>query len=269
MSNWSLTRTVAALTGSVVVSYSGYVEYESRLLSLKLDRRASHKIFSTGSADDVLADNLITGDILLFSRRWYNHHIPMAVAIKLYQTIHKTDFDHCGIVICDPKTGVPYVYETSPWDRPRLKKFSEVILDSRAHQIILRPLLPRQSVNAEEEGLLLERLGRGDDILPVESKSECLDLYSGVLTTIVKQTLKALGRGVTFRGRSCECPNSKLIVNCWKLIGIDADIDDSELTCRDFVDESNPKLNLLSTSSSESGDTQPMRLGGSILVRTR
>jgi len=82
-------------------------------------------------------------------RRRYNHHIGMAILIKLYQYIYDTDFDHCGVILIDSRTGIPMILEQAPFSsKLTLEPFEDHLLLSSAHQIIAIPLLPRE---AEDE----------------------------------------------------------------------------------------------------------------------
>ncbi len=105
----------------------------------------SHKLkFSPGSADELLQDSLKTGDLLLFSRRWYYYHIPEAIMIKFYQTLLDTEYDHVGVIVCD-KYGEPSVLEKTYFGGYKLRPFSERIAYSKAHQISLVMLNPRDA----------------------------------------------------------------------------------------------------------------------------
>ncbi len=72
--------------------------------------------------------------------------------IKIYQKIYKTDFDHCGIIICD-NFGVPYVYEKTPFTGYKIRTFEQRIINSQSRQILVIPLnynsnvINRQNLN--------------------------------------------------------------------------------------------------------------------------
>lgn len=99
--------------------------------------------FGAGSADDMLNDKLQTGDVILFSRRWYNYHLPQAACIKLYQMTHDTSYDHLGVIVCD-KFGTPYLFEQTFFGGYRVRLFEPRIMYSRAHQITAVMLMPRE-----------------------------------------------------------------------------------------------------------------------------
>jgi hypothetical protein len=103
---------------------------------------AADPTFSPGSADDTLNEKLKTGDIIVFSRRWYHYHLPQAVFIKLYQLIHDTSYDHLGVIVCD-KYGTPYLFEHTFFGGHRVRPFEPRILYSRAHQITAVMIMPR------------------------------------------------------------------------------------------------------------------------------
>ena len=91
--------------------YTGYIEYHRRYP----EKNRLAKEFPIGSADGLIMNSLETGDMVLFSRRWYHYHIPQAIAIKLYQFIYDSEFDHCGIVVNDPITGAAHIYDLAPF----------------------------------------------------------------------------------------------------------------------------------------------------------
>ena len=87
---WSVAGVVAAIGG-----YTGKVVYEQRQHYRHLqDKDNKWKLkFGPGSADELLQDSLKTGDILLFSRKWYYYHLPEAIYIKAYQTLFNTEYN--------------------------------------------------------------------------------------------------------------------------------------------------------------------------------
>lgn len=119
-------------------AYTGVTAYNT--LS---HRRNVDPNFSSGSADDMLNDKLQTGDVILFSRRWYNYHLPQALMIKLYQVIHDTSYDHLGVIVCD-KYGTAYLFEQTFFGGYRVRLFEPRIMYSRAHQITAIMLMPRE-----------------------------------------------------------------------------------------------------------------------------
>jgi len=155
---------------SAMIGYSAWVEFCVRR------RTPPPQDFAIGSADDLIQDNLCSGDIVLFSRRWYRHHIPMAIAIKWYQTCYDTEYDHCGVIVQD-KFGNPFVFEISPFLGCRLRPFDKRILHSLSQQIIVLPLMPRdedeqkqqQQQQKVQQKRLLSTMGKKDPRTTAES----------------------------------------------------------------------------------------------------
>lgn len=131
---------LAAATG-----YTAQVEYFRREAHGK-SRRAS---FSPNGGDEVLQDGLQTGDVVLFHRRWYRYHLPEALCICLYQALHGTAFDHCGVVVCD-RYGAPQIFESTFFGGCKLRAYEPRILHSQSQQILLIPLLPRADLATPE-----------------------------------------------------------------------------------------------------------------------
>ena len=127
--------------------YTGVISYNT--IS---HRRSVDPNFSSGSADDMLNDKLQTGDVILFSRRWYRYHLPQALSIKLYQMVHDTSYDHLGIIVCD-KYGTPYLFEQTFFGGYRVRLFEPRIMCSRAHQITAIMLMPREVSNPDSSAV--------------------------------------------------------------------------------------------------------------------
>lgn len=122
-----------------VTFYTSFVAYDTTMHRYAIGPNPE---FSPGSADDVINQKLRAGDLIIFSRRWYNYHLPQALAIKLYQWIHDTPCDHIGIIVTD-KYGKPYVFEQTFFRGHKIRPFEERILYSRAQQITAIMLMPR------------------------------------------------------------------------------------------------------------------------------
>ncbi|CAN0039485.1 unnamed protein product [Scytosiphon promiscuus] len=112
--------------------------------------------FSIGSADDVLAEELKTGDVLLFSRRWTQMLPGGAALTALKQRVFDTRFDHAGVVVAD-RFGTPHVAEVT-YTGIKLRRFDERILRSKCNEIMLIPVNHKCS---EESRAKVERHVKG------------------------------------------------------------------------------------------------------------
>ncbi|CAM9781084.1 unnamed protein product [Ectocarpus sp. 4 AP-2014] len=115
--------------------WAGYV--------LKERRKAPAEVrFSIGSADDVLTEQLKTGDVLLFSRRWTQMLArrkelsseaclsPAGAALSVMKrSVFDSRFDHAGVVVAD-RFGTPHVAEVT-CTGIKLRRFDERILRSK------------------------------------------------------------------------------------------------------------------------------------------
>ncbi|CAM9294214.1 unnamed protein product [Ectocarpus sp. 12 AP-2014] len=111
--------------------WAGYV--------LKERRKAPAEVrFSIGSADDVLTEQLKTGDVLLFSRRW-TQMLPAGAALSVMKrSVFDSRFDHAGVVVAD-RFGTPHVAEVT-YTGIKLRRFDERILRSKCNEIMLIPV---------------------------------------------------------------------------------------------------------------------------------
>ena len=258
----SLSKVLVALTGSLSMTYTGYIEYRKNVMPIE----TGIKVFGLGTADDLLMDNLSSGDVVLFSRRWYNYHLPAAVFIKLYQYIHDTEYDHCGVIICDD-SGVPSIYELSLHGRLTISPFSDRIIRSRAHQIVLIPILPRTSFSSIERNKLADYAK--DQLKSSGAYPECISLglgllYSGFMAIFGDEVApKFISQ---FIGRSFECPNAQVVLDCWRQLNIDLK-DESlrqKLTCINLLNGGSD----VELSYHKPGNYEVLSLGGNIIIRT-
>jgi hypothetical protein len=259
-----LTKTILIIGGSISLSYTGYIEYRNNLIPVERDL----KLFGPGTADEILTDNLKSGDVVLFSRRWYNYHIPAAICIKMYQMIHKTEYDHCGVIICD-NDGVPSLYELSLYGRLTIEPFSNRILRSKAHQIVLVPIFPRTDFSTAER-LRLVKYAR-DEVLVSNAFPECVSLglgilYSGFLSIFGEEIApKFISK---YLGKSFECPNAQIVLDCWHQLDIDLKDQrlQQRLTCMEILNgDREHNLNLV---YKKAAAEEALTLGHNILIRT-
>ena len=131
-------RPFATLSSATVVSYSTMIEYrkytarENARSIIETGKRLSENtVMPSSLEDDIIVDNVGTGDIILFNRRWSNYHLPVALMINLYKEIHQSNYDHCGIIIHN-KFGDTYILESCPFSGMQYRPFSDRILHSQA-----------------------------------------------------------------------------------------------------------------------------------------
>ncbi len=165
--------------------------------------------FSAGSADDMLKEKLRAGDVIVFSRRWYNYHAPQALAIKLYQLLHDTPYDHIGVIVTD-KFGEPYLFEQTFFRGYRIRPFEPRILYSRAHQVTAIMLMPRDD---------------GDNVVAAKRTAKLDDFVS---KTIAKGGSVSgwYSDFVSFFSPNKPCANLQLLGQVYKCL--DMDINSSE-----------------------------------------
>ena len=64
-------------------------------------KNQSRNTFKAGDADEFLADDLKTGDIVLFRRNPLYYYLPASLYILLFRKFFNLEFDHCAIVVID------------------------------------------------------------------------------------------------------------------------------------------------------------------------
>eukprot|EP00953_Heterococcus_sp_UTEX-ZZ885_P015353 8648-Heterococcus_DN1.PRE.1 len=137
-----------AILGPVVVgagaagAWSAYVTHERKKPPATTD-------FIVGSTDDMLADKLKTGDLLLFRRNWAMLQPPAALVALLTRKVFSTRYDHIGMVVKD-RFGVAHVCEGTMLG-VRLRRFDERVSWSKSEEIIALPLEHKPSEEARQK----------------------------------------------------------------------------------------------------------------------
>ncbi|KAG5192674.1 hypothetical protein JKP88DRAFT_190919 [Tribonema minus] len=138
-------------TAAPILALSGwsvYVTQERRKPPANTD-------FVVGSTDDILADKLKTGDLLLFRRNWALMQPPAAALALAARAVFNTRYDHVGLVIKD-RFGVPLVLEVTQLGL-RLRRFDERVSWSRSDEIVALPL---RAAPPDEARVKAERYAR-------------------------------------------------------------------------------------------------------------
>lgn len=134
---------------SVIGVHTGAVAYRRQQFVSSIEKQKENPLggeFRVGTVDDIVADNLQTGDILLFKRKWFYHYLPMALNILFYQYITESEFDHAGVVVTD-KFGKVWVVENTPFKGVQCRTFNERVAYSESQSITLIPLEPIERRN--------------------------------------------------------------------------------------------------------------------------
>ncbi len=233
-----------------------------------------HKLkFSPGSADELLQDSLKTGDLLLFSRRWYRYHLPEALSIKLYQTFLNTDYDHVGVIICD-KYGEPSVLEKTYWGGYKLRPFSERIAYSRSHQISLLMLNPRDAALPAPEPKHTMGRPRAPRSTIASSEVRNEKLRADIQSLVNTGTIDPLDGGkvesttaadVLAGNTIIDCANVRLVRSVYRRMGLELKLsstDSSEnpksfeqvISCRHLLAPQSTGLSLVDTDAEDSAE---------------
>eukprot|EP00753_Platysulcus_tardus_P008214 PLAT15814.2.p1 GENE.PLAT15814.2~~PLAT15814.2.p1 ORF type:complete len:235 (-),score=70.57 PLAT15814.2:154-828(-) len=92
--------------------------------------------FFPGSTDDVIAENLQSGDIVAFDRRPTLYSLPQAARIAAYKVSTGSRFDHVAVVVRG-RSGAPYVLEQTA-SGIKLRPYAARIRCSHAREVVVR-----------------------------------------------------------------------------------------------------------------------------------
>ena len=214
-----------AIATSILTVSSHAVYIESSKLQHRREVEARYDPKKPNPFLEDLADNVSDGDILLFARRWYHHHLPMACLLAAYHYMHGTEYDHTGIIIRDEK-GEPFVSEIRPFGRPVLRKLEDRILYSRSHQISLIALYPRNNMAKSKRREIFQQ------IKDKQARYESWSMAGGLLA--------ALGRvcGIEYFDSIPLCPSTRFSLDSLNLMGINfikLGESDNAISCGDIM----------------------------------
>jgi hypothetical protein len=116
--------------------------------------------FTPGSTDDMIADRLKTGDIVLFARDWTLYAALGAVVSVARVTFSGVPYDQAGVIV--RKQGVPFVLEHT-FSGVKLRRYDHRVQCSRSSAILLRPIALRLTPEqlSAVDGLLEDLLPAG------------------------------------------------------------------------------------------------------------
>lgn len=94
--------------------------------------------FYVGSTNDMIADGLQTGDIVLFSGNCMLMKPWAAMICMATKSICNSQYSQCGVVVVD-RLGVPQVLEATH-SGCKLRPYDQRVLHSHSHAIAIKPL---------------------------------------------------------------------------------------------------------------------------------
>jgi len=128
-------RLGAVLGLGALAAHSAYV-YRER--TVRAPSSATQLRFSAGGEDDLVADSLRTGDLLLFSRDCALYCCAGAAACEARKACGGSSFDHAAAIVCI--RGVPHVLEHC-FSGTKLRRYDARIRCSRSREVLVRRLL--------------------------------------------------------------------------------------------------------------------------------
>lgn len=232
-------RTLAKLSAGFLAGYSANIEYSARydsplrrLVTWRATtsdadaRKALEKIgnkFFINSIDEMIKDSLRTGDVVVFSKKWYYCHLHAIFFRYIYRQTTSSDFDHFGIIIQD-KGGEPYVLESNAFGGYKLHRYDERIFLAKSNRIGVYPLLPRDDEGeevfgaAEKGGVrgyvesVVLRGGDQQHDAAHDADGVCLNHNYNMVTFLLMRSLGA--------GRSTVDPTLLLLSGVYRRLGL-------------------------------------------------
>ena len=156
-----------------------------------------------------------------FLRR-YHQHIPAAITIKIYQSLHG-EYDHAGIVIVD-KEGVPLLFENTLFGGRKLRRLDDRIMYSSSVYIGTIPLAPRDSFSREEQNKLLSFASEQSS--GASSQNELQEQFSLLWNEFRQTTWARLTKATQTNSNENNkktlnlCSNMKLLVESLGVLGV-------------------------------------------------
>jgi hypothetical protein len=128
-------RLGAALGSCALLAHAAFVWHERTARS---PSSAAQLRFSAGGEDDLVADTLRTGDLLLFSRDCVLYCCAGAAVCEARKACSGCSFDQAAAIVC--LRGVPHVLERTH-SGAKLRRYDARIRCSRSREVLLRRLL--------------------------------------------------------------------------------------------------------------------------------
>eukprot|EP00968_Pinguiococcus_pyrenoidosus_P028924 scaffold8194_cov248-Pinguiococcus_pyrenoidosus.AAC.9 len=124
-------RSAAVGTGVSVAAWTS-------VISIKRSFEKDLREFYVGSTDDQIADEMQSGDLLLFSQDPTALHLPSLVACIAWRNALHSSFDHVAVVLKDDM-GQSYTFERGPigW---KLTPYPTRVTYARANEVMWIPL---------------------------------------------------------------------------------------------------------------------------------
>lgn len=168
--------------------------------------------FKQGSADDMLADSLNSGDVVLFNRRWYTYHIPTAFLVKAQKAVFGGEYDHSGVIVM--KSGTPYILEKTPLHGVKCEKFEDRVRASSAASIIVLKLDRTKELSTAQSQNLREFAQAVSSTQNTFGNSELVGLAERLLRNVYA---KVLGSGISDQ---FYCTNAELVAQAADSMGL-------------------------------------------------
>jgi hypothetical protein len=206
--------------GKIKLGLAGAIAAHAAAIELFKWQRKVEPEFKLGSADELLADNLSSGDIVLFNRRFYRYHLPTALMIKAQQMLYETEFDHGGVIVM--KSGVPYLLEKTPFWGVKCRPFEDRVRNSAAAHIIVIPVEKKVAITERQKKTLQAFVQREVSERPDIAYGELV----GFLSCAFNFVMDKLFSSKTPTGYYCT--NAELILRAWGALSYSTHADGEE-----------------------------------------
>ena len=179
-----------------------------------LKHKRVEPVFSQGSADEMLGDQLNYGDIIMFSRNFYLHHLPVAALIKAQQTLSGCEFDHSGLIVM--KSGVPYILERTPFGGIQCRTYEDCIRHSSAAHVVAIVTEKNLNISEKQKKLLTDFALKQEKEKNNIWEGEFIRFIGSLFTYIRDKYLNSTDLSGNY------CANSELIMQAWASMGYQA-----------------------------------------------
>lgn len=200
----------------LIGGHSAFVAYHQNNLAKNAVSADTAVDFRPGSTNDMLLDNMNSGDVILIRRKWYYNHLPVALSVLLYRSVTQSEFDHLGVVVLD-KFGNPWIVENSPFDGLKCTKMSHRLKANDSELIAMIPLEPRPS-----KPLTFEKVQNWTNTMTeMDNEVTVLTKFS---TSIIWRQLFGKSASVPIEASAAStaglCPNALLFRQNMDMLGI-------------------------------------------------
>ena len=142
---------------AAAATYYTYRVEERRLEREKTTGAPARRRPVLGSIDDLTADKLNPGDLVVFERDCSVLHLPYATHCFVTKQLLRDSLDHVGVVFTDRETRLPAILEAIPWHGVRATPFQERVSSGLDYRVAVVPMVLPPSMKAGDNAAMREK----------------------------------------------------------------------------------------------------------------